>query len=59
MNELHGVPEAEIDIYLVIREAVCDKVCGRGRGCMDMRCVELMLRLAGRIAEVADNERAD
>lgn len=59
MNEFHGVSDAEVDTYLMIRELICDSVCGRGRACIDMYCLEHMLKLAGRIVEVAENERAD
>lgn len=59
MNELHGISDADLNTYLMMREAICEGVCGKGRSCSDMLCLECMLKQAGRIVEVADNERAD
>lgn len=59
MNELRGTSDADINTYLMIREMVCECVCGRGRKCMNMECVEKMLRLAGEINRVATDELPD
>lgn len=49
MNELHGISDAEADVFLTVREAICGGICGKGRHCQNMACLEYMLKLAGEI----------
>ena len=57
MNELNGVPDHDIHTFMMIREAICEGVCGKGRTCCHMPCLEYMLRQASEIVRV--NELPD